>query len=325
MVMKKCFRILLTCILALSFSIGVSYAQEADITELKTDVDTNKQKTSDNNSKIQTLEQKVVTVEEKVAVTEQKITTLEVYSVVGKSCPEGSFVKGSTSVGELICGTPDVGRGAADPVSLLAYYPFDGNVSDASGNGYDGSVTGAEQYTSGHDGSPGAAFSFNGSTFISTQLDIDVSAEPKLTMGGWMWSSGTLFNVMTNDDGSFDRSILFLYDEWLAYDGYESGTCGDNWEYCWTGPIDSTGGWEFVAVVYDQDAQSSMLYVDGNVVKNIGEVVGPSNNMFHMGYNPYNGSEWFTGLLDEAFVVSGALSISDLDQIRSKGVRSLFP
>jgi putative cell wall-binding protein len=70
MVMKKCFRILLTCILALSFSIGVSYAQEADITELKTDVDTNKQKTSDNNSKIQTLEQKVVTVEEKVAVTE---------------------------------------------------------------------------------------------------------------------------------------------------------------------------------------------------------------------------------------------------------------
>jgi hypothetical protein len=320
MIMKKCFRILLTCILALSFSIGVSYAEETAITELKTDVDTNKQKTSDNNSRIQTVEQKVV-------VAEQKITTLEVNSVAGKSCPEGSFVKGSTSVGELICGTPDAGGGAADPVSLLAYYPFDGDVQDATGNGNDGSVTGAEQYTSGHDGQPGSAFLFNGSTFISTPLDIDKSVAPKLTMGGWMLANGVFASVMTHDDQQYDRSIIIsgywpsqniLENSWIAYDGPDNGV--------YTGPITATmGQWQFVAVVYDEDAQTSMLYVDGQVYKETGQTVTSSVNMLHFGYNPSNGIEWFNGYVDEAFVVSGALSISDLDQIRSKGVLSLFP
>ena len=316
--MKFQFKILLTFVVALCFSTGVSYAEDAVIGELKTGVDSNKQKTSDNNSRIQTLEQKDATQDQQLTQLESEVTVIDVR---GKACQDGLFVKGFTTAADLICGAPS--GATAAPVSLLAYYPLDGNVLDASGNGYDGSVGvgGVEQYASGHDGQ---AFSFNGSTFVSTLLDIDVSVEPKLTMGAWILSANLLAgsSVMSHDDQGFDRSILHYNNWWLAYDGYGAGdlqTC------CWTGPINGTPGWQFVAVVYDQDAQTSMLYVDGEVTKKTGQLLGPSANMLHLGYNPGNGYEWFNGLIDEAFVVSGALSISDLDQMRSSGVRSLFP
>ena len=57
--------------------------------------------------------------------------------------------------------------GSADLTSgLVGYYPFDGNASDMSGNGNDGTVNGA---TSGADrhGVAGKAYSFDGNDYLS--------------------------------------------------------------------------------------------------------------------------------------------------------------
>lgn len=212
------------------------------------------------------------------------------------------------------------GSTSSSAISLLAYYPLDGNVLDASGNAYNGSVGGTETYAVGYSGQ---AFSFNGATYISTALDIDVSVQPQLTMGAWIYPVGSFDGqVLTHDDQGFDRSLLyssrFLNPPALvAYDGRDGGS---NW---FTVPAGS--GWQFVAVVYDQGKETVTLFVDGTAVTKAGQILGPSVNMFRIGNNESNGSEFFNGLIDELFVVSGALSIAELEQIRFSGVRSMFP
>ncbi len=211
---------------------------------------------------------------------------------------------------------------ALEPSSaaLLAYYPLDGNVQDESGNTYDGTVGGTETYGAGHSGQ---AFSFDGTTNISTALDIDVSVEPQLTMGAWVYPVGSFTGmVLTHDDQGFDRSFLYSSDflnppGWIAFDGRDGGS---NWFSMPAGT-----GWQFVAVVYDQDKQTVTLFVDGNAVTKEGQILGPSLNMFRIGNNESNGAEFFNGLVDEVFVVSGALSTAELDQIRLSGIRSMFP
>ena len=52
--------------------------------------------------------------------------------------------------------------------SLVAYYPFDGNAQDSSGNGFDGSVSGA----SFSEGVVGSAAKFDGNDFINVRKDL---------------------------------------------------------------------------------------------------------------------------------------------------------
>jgi expansin (peptidoglycan-binding protein) len=69
--------------------------------------------------------------------------------------------------------------------SLIAYYTFEGNANDVTGNGHNGSVSGATITTNGLQGS---AFSFDGiNDFIEiASLNINPSALPSLTMGAWV-------------------------------------------------------------------------------------------------------------------------------------------
>ena len=46
--------------------------------------------------------------------------------------------------------------------SLIAYYPFSGDVTDCSGNGYDGTISGNPQLTSDRFGNLNSAYDFDG-------------------------------------------------------------------------------------------------------------------------------------------------------------------
>ncbi|MBI4697680.1 MAG: hypothetical protein HY758_01855, partial [Nitrospirae bacterium] len=165
-----------------------------------------------------------------------------------RRCPSGEFVTGIAANGDIIC-APAVSE--TPSLSLLAYYPLDGNVLDSSGHAYNGTIGGTAAYAAGH---TGTAFSFNGATYISTTLDIDSSIQPQLTMGAWVRPSGAFYGqVMTHDDQGFDRSLIYYNGDWRAYDGPGGGSVH-------TGLLTATGGWQFIAVVYDQDRQTVMLY-----------------------------------------------------------------
>ncbi|MCK7510418.1 MAG: hypothetical protein MZV70_44450 [Desulfobacterales bacterium] len=90
---------------------------------------------------------------------------------------------------------------------LLAFYPFEGDAHDTSGNGRHGTITNSPQVVAGYEGQ---AYNFNGGAdYISVPLDINPSKYPRLTIGAWARNkaSGSLQPLVTHDDGGYDRQI----------------------------------------------------------------------------------------------------------------------
>ena len=80
-----------------------------------------------------------------------------------------------------------------DPGSdgLVAYYPFDGNANDASGNGNNGTLNGSAQFT---DGVEGSALDCDGTDgYVSTgktASDLGISGNAPRTVSVWVYTRG---------------------------------------------------------------------------------------------------------------------------------------
>ena len=98
---------------------------------------------------------------------------------------------------------------------LVAYYPFDGNAHDASGNGYNGTVYGNPQFI---DGKTGSAMKFDGiDDYVSLPT---LPGSPEATITGWMQWHQFNYGSRFFDFGIYDYAIdVFNYtDGKLMYD-----------------------------------------------------------------------------------------------------------
>lgn len=68
---------------------------------------------------------------------------------------------------------------------LVAYYPFDGNADDQSGNGHDGAVYGAT-LTTDRFGNPNSAYSFDGIDDYIAVVYADAFQLPVITLSAWI-------------------------------------------------------------------------------------------------------------------------------------------
>jgi len=198
--------------------------------------------------------------------------------------------------------------------NLIAYYSFEGNALDVSGNGYHASIVAGVTLTTGH---TGLAYDFDGSNdYITIPLNINPSALSSITMGAWVQSNttGSIKKVISHDNGGYDRTLGIdtrAGGGWSAFTG--SGVLGNQ-------PV-STGSWQFVAVTYDQVAQNIMLYVDG-VTQSTAGIQGTGHATTRIGGNP-SFNEYFNGRIDDVFFYDEALSIAELDDIRLNGVSAV--
>ena len=223
----------------------------------------------------------------------------------------------SLSTAELY--TPDPPAQVNLP-GLVAFYPFDGNTQDASGNGNYGMVTGAPQVVTGYQGQ---AYQFNGTTdYITTPVDINPNKLPRLTMGAWIKlnSAWPAQQLLTHDNGDFDRSLGIDF----------RGAGGVGWSaFC--GPTSQVLGamqgylnlWTFVAVSYDQSAQTVKLWVDNQVLTKSGVTLGSGLKQLFIGASPaFN--VFFCGTIDNAFIFADALTDQQMAYIRSQGAPAIL-
>ena len=143
--------------------------------------------------------------------------------------------------------TPPEGEAASPSTEagLVAYYPFDGDTKDLSGNGNDGTNHGAT-FVSGHSGQ---ALSFNGKdNFVQAPVNINPIVMPQMTMAAWVKpdNASPIRQVISHDDGGYDRA--FGIDKrgggtgWSAFSG-SGHVLGYH-------PV-AIGEWAFIAAVYD--------------------------------------------------------------------------
>lgn len=206
------------------------------------------------------------------------------------------------------------GVGSADDrgQGLLAAYDLDGDARDSAGGNRHGTLKGTATPTADRYGAAGKALQFDGRSHIELPLDINPGVLPQLTFTAWVRADevGPIRQVMSHDDGGFDRSLGIDHrgggSGWSAFAG-SGGVVGFK-------PVQK-GRWTFVAAVWDQAAGTVRLHIDDEVFERRGQT-GGSGFKVNLARNPGFG-EFFSGALDDVRFYGRALSRDEIALIQS--------
>ncbi|HEY9173460.1 MAG TPA: LamG domain-containing protein [Verrucomicrobiae bacterium] len=233
---------------------------------------------------------------------------------------------------------------------LIAYFPFDGNANDASGNGHHGVPVGAT-LTADRYGHLDSAYHFDGySNFISVAsggaLSFDASTE-SYTVVLWAKMDGLTNrwgNLYLIGDRPFGLNTYVSYNMGISLDtpagaivpGTPSGTFANT---IWNGPGRivhdpaplSVGQWYSLALVVVAN-QSQTLFVNGRPVASadiagVGKTKGNNGDIL-IGATWFPGSEYqqlqsFNGDIDDVRIYSRALSEVELRTLATEAQLSI--
>lgn len=190
---------------------------------------------------------------------------------------------------------------------MVAYYPFDGNARDRSGNGnHPTRVSG--RYAPGR---IGEGLKLNGrNDRVETQLDINPSRYREMSVSVWVKAQAVngRRQIFSHDDGGYDRSLLVDAGGWTVFEG------GERLAF----DLDATiGRWHHVVVIFSPSA--TFLYVDGQFRSSGPSGLGRiSNHFMWIGNNPdARFNEAFKGTIDELRIYNRRLSTDEVWELFS--------
>jgi hypothetical protein len=192
---------------------------------------------------------------------------------------------------------------------LVAYYPFNGNANDESGNGNNGTVYGAT-LTTDRGGNENSAYSFNGlSDYIqTTQLNpIDTTYINQISLSVWFnctTAEGDFHKILESSCSLNNDFICLLNnDVWAGLQGIYSSI----------GPYEN-GQWHHI--VYLFDGTNTKLYVNGNL-----EVTNSAPGNFQyppplwIGVDGFNNIQHFNGKIDDIRIYNRALDSLEIQNL----------
>jgi LruC domain-containing protein len=211
-------------------------------------------------------------------------------------------------------GTPNLSTG------LIAYYPFNGNASDATGNGNNGTVTGAVLTNDRH-GETNKSYYFSGSG-CSTRIDADINTSSitnAMSLAFWVMRTGSgciAPRVMEFWPGSDATSQLvvdigardhYSISHWVSGGvlSLASGTFSNN---------------QWVHLVYTNDGTTACVYQNGQLIQS-----KPSPGLpvlaGDVAFGRMNHPAWdaFEGKLDEIRLYNRSLTQSEVLTLYGEG------
>jgi hypothetical protein len=223
---------------------------------------------------------------------------------------------------------------------LVAYYPFNGNANDESGNGHHGEVHGSEAFMSDRRGaSRNILFTAKGKDYITVgdhaDLGLGNETEKGFTLSLWFYGNSPndkclngIFISKRMGKGIASASIdyalmLEVQDErgliWGT--GPSRGFGGSNttsWMFSGVNPSSNT--WHHLLVSYQSTAADKLkrIYFDGALIKEGGIGTKNATNKGPVHIGPWNGS------LDDVRIYNRALSSGEVQQLyeyEASGVR----
>jgi hypothetical protein len=210
---------------------------------------------------------------------------------------------------------------------LMAYYPFNGNANDASGNGNNGTVNGAT-LTTDRFGRTGHAYLFNGSSNNincgnpqNNSLDLGTNA----TLSAWVNfnSVGNGYQVLIGKDIGPGNCI----DKWIMwYNAYSNNYVTSftiNWTGCSQGWLGSnvwtpiTGQWYHIAIAKSGNQYTFFLNGNQNGYTTTTVAVPDVNADLTLGMA--DGGNFLNGSLDDVRIYNYALSTAEIQQLYHEG------
>ena len=206
---------------------------------------------------------------------------------------------------------------------LLAWYPFNGNANDESGNGNNGIAYGPTS-TEDRFNTLNSAFSFNGSSNYISVPNVAVQGAGERTISFWIKVSPSAVGSMIVATGSNvnqnDATFNLRLDNSNKFIGFMGGNfsscCFDYTPFGYT--VLNNDLWHHVAATFSLG--NIDFYVDGNFETTVnmpintngqGNFIGKSNDI-----NAWNAS-WFDGIIDDIGFWNRALTQAEISQLYS--------
>ena len=233
----------------------------------------------------------------------------------------GSSTKVSKAAGTLLIDDIRVGF---KPIGLVAHYKLDGNLTDSSGNGHDGTLAGDANFPAKYVTGPtglGQAMLFDGTgghQNVECGTFNPSAATGKLTVALWAkW------------DGASDQwqGLIGKRDSWALNDmmwhvevNRDSGTIG----FARYDVYPDSGGaklpigqWTHVAVTFD--GTTATFYINGAQTGSGGFSFGQDKDAaVHFGSDDPNGGNAFNGALDDVRLYDTVLSAAEIKTLAGK-------
>ena len=220
---------------------------------------------------------------------------------------------------------------SAAPLSLwdglVAYYAFDGNPNDLSGNGNDGTVSGATLTTDRFD-NPNSAYHFDG---INDFINIGSGVKPlfPLTVGLWfnaekVRSSSLFRNDAMNDAGNrYGLNLLTTGSGKVQNNTYEGFSAPWNRRtYTSVDSVYNVDEWNHYAVVVNGNNNREIYWngalIDGTFSSGYGSTMiysSSGNGALGLNYRNSTPIHAFLGSMDNVTVHSRALSTEEIGDL----------
>lgn len=210
---------------------------------------------------------------------------------------------------------------------LVAYYPFNGNANDESGNNLHGSVVGSVSFANNRYFESGKAASFAGSGSY-----IRVADDPRLQLKAKMslyveflpldGSAAMLVGKRTYENGPQAWGLSINYSTPAQFSVVKQGRCSDNnttsdWSYGFSDNSETVkpGCWNYLVAIFDGGTQT--IYLNGKRVLNqpgIGftEMAGCAGTDIRFGTWWSGDPVSFRGILDEIRIYNRVLTESEI-------------
>lgn len=227
----------------------------------------------------------------------------------------GNFTYGGNRTGQIV-----VTASTVMPTNgLVAYYPFNGNANDESGNGNHGINYGAVATTD-RFGSYLSAYDFDGiSKYICVSNNSSLTLTNDLTFSVWIYQRG----APPNGYRIIDQITAGTGDGWLL-DTYGNGSSGRRIRLqrgsIWSvGATDySLSQWHHIVAIIS--GTNGTIYLDGKPdgTSNVGKISPNILDVFIGRPHPMSGSgnsEWFNGIIDDVCIYDRALSSNKVVQL----------
>ncbi|MGA1842466.1 MAG: LamG-like jellyroll fold domain-containing protein [bacterium] len=209
---------------------------------------------------------------------------------------------------------------------LVAYYPFNGNAYDESGNGKHGIVYGSTLCED-RFGNANSAFNFDGvDDYVIVQKNSSLIPGNSLTLSAWFkTNSGNQQPILEWNDGNHCGVHMWINVPcWPGTGANLADTINiSSWNIISYSSDFLLNEWHQLVVTYNGITGDACVYLDGvlHKTKNLGSFIPQTSYNLYIGKRP--GREQFKGLIDDIYIYNRALSESEIRRIYLSEVDSL--
>lgn len=209
-------------------------------------------------------------------------------------------------------------------VGLLAYYPFNGNANDESGNRNNGSPINSPNYRIGRSTAAGSALQLNGTNqYVSLPSSINITNDVSISF----WIKTNLSDANSWPWATFiiDRDLCYAQRDWsigLGKEGKIQWNTGKNdTDYVLTSTSNvNDDNWEHIVVVRDTASRIKKIYINGqlNVSASFdNQSFANSSIKSYVGASVCETSthHYYRGLIDDLRIYNRVLSEAQIQQL----------